>query len=287
MKVRYNFRKPMIPLFTGLILIVAPPTGAARRRHPRPVRRTTPRRTTGGRVRRSGCRPAAQGAARPPRHADGGGPGSAEPRCPPPCSPRIRRERAQLRRRPPGRPGATDGPPRRADRPADRSGRRGGSRRTGATGSTRATRGGHRRGRRSGREALATLATAGGDDGATRTGAHPKTEAVLLVPATVVRLERPLAHWNDSGYSRSRMSTNPLVDLPLVQSCTPLKNQGGPAGSAARNGRLNTDRSTVRGRLWTGQTGHPQGFPQACGQNSRRTTGQPVVTDGSLIMITL
>jgi hypothetical protein len=54
------------------------------------------------------------------------------------------------------------------------------------------------------RQALTTLGAAGGEDRATRTGTHPKTEAVLLVPATVVRLERPLAHWNDSGYSRSR-----------------------------------------------------------------------------------
>jgi hypothetical protein len=68
----------------------------------------------------------------------------------------------------------------------------------------------------SGREALATLGTTRCEDGAARAGAHPKTEAVLLVPATVVRLERPLAHWNDSGYSRSQLSTNPLIDLPLV-----------------------------------------------------------------------
>ena len=54
------------------------------------------------------------------------------------------------------------------------------------------------------RQALTTLGATGGEDRATRTGTHPKTEAVLLVPATVVRLERPLAHWNDSGYSRSR-----------------------------------------------------------------------------------
>ena len=64
---------------------------------------------------------------------------------------------------------------------------------------------------RSGREALAALVTTGGDDGAPRTGAHPKTEAVLLVPATVVRLERPLAHWNDSGYSRTRWSADPGI----------------------------------------------------------------------------
>jgi hypothetical protein len=69
----------------------------------------------------------------------------------------------------------------------------------------------------SGREALATLRTTRCEDGAARTGAHPKTEAVLLVPTTVVRLERPLAHWNDSGYSRSHLSTNPLIDLSLVQ----------------------------------------------------------------------
>jgi hypothetical protein len=53
------------------------------------------------------------------------------------------------------------------------------------------------------RQALTTLGATGGEDRATRTGAHPKTEAVLLVPTTVVRLERPLAHWSDSGYSRS------------------------------------------------------------------------------------
>src|SRR5690242_11414574 len=37
--------------------------------------------------------------------------------------------------------------------------------------------------------------------------------------------------------------------------------------SAARNGRLNADRSTVRGGLWTGQTSRPHSFPQACGRN--------------------
>ena len=113
---------------------------------------------------------------------------------------------------------ATDGPPRHADQHAVRYGRRGGSRRTGEAGSTRVTRGGHRRQlTASGREALATLRTTRCEDGATGTGAHPKTEAVLLVPTTVVRLERPLAHWNDSGYSRSHLSTNPLIDLSLVQ----------------------------------------------------------------------
>ena len=254
----------MIPLRTGLNrIMICSTAGAGRRRRPRRARRTTPRRTTGARGRPSGCRPVDRGVALPAQHADGGGPGSAEPHYPPPCSQRIRRAEDRRSRPPP----AGGQPPRAAPR-AVRSGQRGGSRRTGGAGSTRATRGSHRRAGRSGREALTTLVTAGGDDRAARTGTHPKTEAVLLVPATVVRLERPLAHWNDSGYSRSRLSTNPLADLPLVQSCTPLKNQCGPAGSAARNGRLNTDRSTVRGRLWTGQTSHPQAFPQPCGQST-------------------
>lgn len=162
----------------------------------------------------SGCRSAGSGVAPPSQHADGGGRGSAEPHYPPPCSPRIRHERA----RPQGRPAATGGPPRHADQPAVRTGQRGGIRRTGGAGSTRVTRGGHRRQLNgSGRQALATLATTRGEDRTARAGAHPKTEAVLLVPTTVVRLERPLAHWNDSGYSRSHVSTNPLIDLSLVQ----------------------------------------------------------------------
>jgi len=45
----------------------------------------------------------------------------------------------------------------------------------------------------SGSEAVATLATAGRKDGAAGAGAHPQTEAVGLVPTTVVRLERALA----------------------------------------------------------------------------------------------
>jgi hypothetical protein len=62
---------------------------------------------------------------------------------------------------------------------------------------------------------------------------------VLLVPTTVVRLERPLAHWNDSGYSRSQ-NVDKSTDwiCPLVQSCAPPEVS---AASAARNGRLNTD----------------------------------------------
>src|ERR687896_15153 len=46
----------------------------------------------------------------------------------------------------------------------------------------------------SGGELLATLAPTTGDDRPARAGAHPQPEAVGLGPATVVRLERALAH---------------------------------------------------------------------------------------------
>lgn len=45
----------------------------------------------------------------------------------------------------------------------------------------------------SGSEFGAALAATRRNDGATRTGAHPETEAVDARPTTVVRLERPLA----------------------------------------------------------------------------------------------
>jgi hypothetical protein len=46
----------------------------------------------------------------------------------------------------------------------------------------------------SGGQTVATLATARRQNGATGAGAHPQTETVRLVTATVVRLERTLAH---------------------------------------------------------------------------------------------
>jgi hypothetical protein len=45
-------------------------------------------------------------------------------------------------------------------------------------------------------ELLATLAAAGGKDGAASTGTHPLAETVHLRPPAVVRLERALAHWD-------------------------------------------------------------------------------------------
>lgn len=43
-------------------------------------------------------------------------------------------------------------------------------------------------------QTVAALATTRGQDGATRTGAHPQPEAMGLVTAPVVRLESTLAH---------------------------------------------------------------------------------------------
>jgi hypothetical protein len=55
----------------------------------------------------------------------------------------------------------------------------------------------------SGRQFAATLGPAGGDDGATGTGAHAQPEPVLLGPSTVVRLEGALAHGRTLSYRRS------------------------------------------------------------------------------------
>ena len=131
----------MIPDFTGLILIERPVSVATRRSHPSPTRRTTRRPTPAGPARRSDCPAEGMEAARPSRHAAGGGPGSAEPHCPPPYSPRTRHEQdRQLVRQP-----ATGGPPPHADQRAAQIGRRGGSRRTDGAGSTKAARYCHRR----------------------------------------------------------------------------------------------------------------------------------------------
>src|SRR5262245_42375648 len=92
----------------------------------------------------------------------------------------------------------------------------------------------------SGREALAALAATSGEDRAAGPGPHPEAEAVLLVPATVVRLERPLAHWEDSAT---------YLEMADRRLCRRRETR------AAQNGRLNTDRSTVRGGQRTGQTG--------------------------------
>src|SRR6195952_6185127 len=71
----------------------------------------------------------------------------------------------------------------------------------------------------SGGELLATLAPTTGEDRPARAGPHPQPEAVDLGPATVVRLERALAH-----------------------EVLPLHDIGGappPAGGRARGGREN------------------------------------------------
>src|ERR671939_441606 len=72
----------------------------------------------------------------------------------------------------------------------------------------------------SGGELLATLAPTAGDDRPARAGAHPQPEAVGLGPATVVRLERALAH-----------EVLPLHD---IGGCAPA---GRPARTGNRRGR--------------------------------------------------
>jgi hypothetical protein len=212
----------MIPLRTGLIRIMTSATGSARCRRPRPGRRTTPRRTTGARGRRPGCRPVGRGAALPSQHADGGGPGSAEPRCPPPCSQRIRHVEDRRSRPPP----AGGEPPRAATR-AVRTGRRDGSRRTGGAGSTLAARGGHRRAGRSGRGRPL-----------------PRRAAMIARPARVrIRRRKPcflcrrrLFGWNVrlltgmTPVTRDhRMSTNPLIGS--VQGACPAHRRRNPQGA--------------------------------------------------------
>ncbi len=207
-------------------------------------------------------RPATRTGARPSAHAAAAGPCSAALRRPRPCSPRIRRVPGRHRgRRPePGRAGARQPC---AGRRADPDARRAGSRRTGAAGATTGARSGHRyrevRRRRSRRETLTTLAAARGENRTPGAGAHPKAEAVLPVPATVIRLERPLAHWNDSGTCLDNdvwlRSTGPRKRTCPWNFESAIVEKPGPSPSAAQNGRLNADRSTVRGRPMPGQTG--------------------------------
>ena len=72
-----------------------------------------------------------------------------------------------------------------------------------------------------GRKFAATLAPASLQNRATRTGAHPQTEAVGLGPATVVRLVGPLAHGlAPSIRRRPRWLTSALG---WVDNATPLR----------------------------------------------------------------
>ena len=103
----------------------------------------------------------------------------------------------------------------------------------------------------SGGELGAALAAAGGQDRATRTGAHTKAEAVRLGATTVVRLEGPLAHVSSlivdrragsargSG-SRSRRLSSETHD-PSRGSPAPLRR-----GSRACENSRPTGPSTVR-----------------------------------------
>ena len=53
------------------------------------------------------------------------------------------------------------------------------------------------------RQRALALAAACGKDGAACTGTHPLAETVDLGPATVVRLERALAHWDSRSFAKT------------------------------------------------------------------------------------
>ena len=90
----------------------------------------------------------------------------------------------------------------------------------------------------SGGEAVAALATARGQDRATRTGAHAQSETVGLVTTTVVRLEGALAH-GSSLHSRGLLKTGPRPGRRArhargqVRQLAPLAHATTPMGSGA------------------------------------------------------
>jgi len=138
----------------------------------------------------------------------------------------------------------------------------------------------------SGSEAVATLATAGRQDGAAGAGAHPQTEAVGLVPTTVVRLERALAQ-RDSLHSRGLADKSDHRVVPCGH-CRPAPLTNDPAdcrGHAApvdagydlptvRAGRQQGQfgellRSAVASTLW--RTTRTQAARAACSGPTRRS----------------
>src|SRR5699024_1996880 len=101
----------------------------------------------------------------------------------------------------------------------------------------------------SGRQRGAAPGTTGVDDAAAGARAHPGTEAMLLVTATVVRLGRALAH---------RCSSIMGTDVPLAVGCRsaartgvrahPLVRGGCRGGRSETGGRSAVDPGTPSGR---------------------------------------
>jgi len=114
----------------------------------------------------------------------------------------------------------------------------------------------------------------------------PRRAARMARPARVrIRRRKPcflcrrrLFGWNVrllTGMTPVRVSRSHCrqIQTRICRWYVGLASTGNPL-SAARIGRLNTDRLTVRGCLWAGQTSHPQRFPQACGRHTFSTSRQ-------------
>jgi hypothetical protein len=95
---------------------------------------------------------------------------------------------------------------------------------------------------RSDSEPLATLAPAGGDDGAAGAGPHPQPESVRLVTAPVVGLECAL-HWR---VSRSDMRVRGHRRLDVTVHPRPHRPRSGPQGTSASGPPVERGTTTVR-----------------------------------------
>ncbi len=148
----------------------------------------------------------------------------------------------------------------------------------------------------SGSEAVATLATAGRQDGAAGAGAHPQTEAVGLVPTAVVRLERALAQRIHS--TRGAWLKSPITGWPCgSRHCgQPAPRTNDPVDCRGHAAPVDAgfDLPTVRAGCQQGQFGErpwragprsPDHRRSACSGPTRRCLGiLPPVACGQLLI---
>ena len=133
-------------------------------------------------------------------------------------------------------------------------------------------------GNTSGGELLATLAAATGEDRPARAGAHTQPEAVGLGPATVVRLERALAH--EVLPLHDIDGAHPPVDgYARRDRCTPEPTRTGQAEQAGPS--TDSDQHN-RGRPTTGEPGgsrplmvHPARSGPSATRRTRCSTTRP------------
>ena len=112
----------------------------------------------------------------------------------------------------------------------------------------------------SGGELLATLATARRNDRAARAGPHPQAEAMLAVPAAIVRLVRTLAHgnaplWESFGPGEPGwLGVNPRIRWFDCHRSPALQPSTGARGHATGVEEIRPPNGTVHTR--NGQTHH-------------------------------